>query len=182
MAANRMSGVGWSTALLWCSPSHTESNPAASARSHSRIVSSNSPPACSGLSPSFMSAPLAHLGGIAPARESARTKRRRSSLASGIQRTRNLVKVVDRTTPLGLSVRDDGTVHYQDVQLGRDLGRSVEILAGLTGSERLIVNPPDGLNEARACPPRSAGGARTAERARDRSRPGGCRRSSRSGR
>lgn len=46
-----------------------------------------------------------------------------------------------------LSVRDDRSVHYQPVQLGRDLGQSVEILSGLTGGERLIVNPPDGLKE-----------------------------------
>jgi membrane fusion protein (multidrug efflux system) len=46
-----------------------------------------------------------------------------------------------------VAVRDDRTVHYQDVQLGRDLGQSVEVIAGLTGQERLIVNPPDGLQE-----------------------------------
>jgi hypothetical protein len=46
-----------------------------------------------------------------------------------------------------VAVQDDRTVHYQDVQLGRDLGQSVEVIAGLTGQERLIVNPPDGLQE-----------------------------------
>jgi multidrug efflux pump subunit AcrB len=49
--------------------------------------------------------------------------------------------------PQVLSVGDDRTVHYQNVQLGRDLGQSVEVLAGLTGRERLVVNPPDGLKE-----------------------------------
>ena len=44
-------------------------------------------------------------------------------------------------------VRRDGTVHYLGVQLGRDLGQSVEIEAGLSGSERLVVSPPDGLKE-----------------------------------
>jgi len=44
-------------------------------------------------------------------------------------------------------VRRDGTVHYLGVQLGRDLGQSVEIVAGLSGSERLVVSPPDGLKE-----------------------------------
>jgi multidrug efflux pump subunit AcrA (membrane-fusion protein) len=44
-------------------------------------------------------------------------------------------------------VRDDRTVHYQPIELGRDLGRTVEILSGLTGNERLVVNPPDGLKE-----------------------------------
>ena len=46
-----------------------------------------------------------------------------------------------------VDVRRDGTVHYLGVQLGRDLGQSVEILAGLSGSERLVVSPPDGLKE-----------------------------------
>jgi RND family efflux transporter MFP subunit len=49
--------------------------------------------------------------------------------------------------PQVLSVRDDRTVHYQNVQLGRDLGQSVEVLSGLRGRERLVVNPPDGLKE-----------------------------------
>jgi membrane fusion protein (multidrug efflux system) len=46
-----------------------------------------------------------------------------------------------------LVVRDDRTVHYQNVQLGRDFGPSIEILSGLTGYERFVVNPPDGLKE-----------------------------------
>jgi RND family efflux transporter MFP subunit len=49
--------------------------------------------------------------------------------------------------PQVLSVREDRSVHYQRVQLGRDLGQAVEIVSGLAGSERLIVNPPDGLRE-----------------------------------
>jgi hypothetical protein len=38
-------------------------------------------------------------------------------------------------------------VHYVSVQLGRDLGQSLEIVAGLSGTERLVVSPPDGLKE-----------------------------------
>ena len=49
--------------------------------------------------------------------------------------------------PQVVDVRRDGTVHYLGVQLGRDLGNSIEIVAGLTGSERLVVSPPDGLKE-----------------------------------
>jgi RND family efflux transporter MFP subunit len=49
--------------------------------------------------------------------------------------------------PQVVDVRRDGTVHYLGVQLGRDLGQSVEIVAGLSGSERLVVSPPDGLKE-----------------------------------
>ena len=49
--------------------------------------------------------------------------------------------------PQVVTVRGDGTVHYVSVQLGRDLGQSLEILAGLSGTERLVVSPPDGLKE-----------------------------------
>ena len=49
--------------------------------------------------------------------------------------------------PQVVDVRRDGTVHYLAVQLGRDLGNSIEIVAGLSGSERLVVSPPDGLKE-----------------------------------
>jgi multidrug efflux pump subunit AcrA (membrane-fusion protein) len=55
--------------------------------------------------------------------------------------------------PQIVNVRTDGSVHYVGVELGRDLGQSIEVVAGLTGSERLIVNPPDGLKEgARVSP------------------------------
>ena len=49
--------------------------------------------------------------------------------------------------PQVVSVRADGSVHYVGVQLGRDLGQTIEVVAGLTGKERLVVNPPDGLTE-----------------------------------
>jgi RND family efflux transporter MFP subunit len=49
--------------------------------------------------------------------------------------------------PQVVDVRRDGTVHYLAVQLGRDLGQSVEIVAGLGGRESLVVSPPDGLKE-----------------------------------
>jgi RND family efflux transporter MFP subunit len=46
-----------------------------------------------------------------------------------------------------VDVRRDGTVHYLGVQLGRDFGQTVEVVAGLNGSERLVLSPPDGLKE-----------------------------------
>jgi RND family efflux transporter MFP subunit len=55
--------------------------------------------------------------------------------------------VVRAAGPQVVSVRADGTAHYVSVQLGRDLGQSVEIVSGLTGTERLVVSPPDGLKE-----------------------------------
>src|SRR5881296_852141 len=49
--------------------------------------------------------------------------------------------------PQVIAVHRDGTVHLVGVQLGRDLGQSVEIVSGLTGQERLVVSPPDGLKD-----------------------------------
>jgi RND family efflux transporter MFP subunit len=46
-----------------------------------------------------------------------------------------------------VDVRRDGTVHYLGVQLGRDFGQTVEVVGGLSGSERLVLSPPDGLKE-----------------------------------
>jgi hypothetical protein len=37
-----------------------------------------------------------------------------------------------------VGVNRDGTVRFLGVQLGRDLGQSIEIVSGLTGKERLV--------------------------------------------
>ena len=42
-------------------------------------------------------------------------------------------------------VRPDGTVELRSVQMGRDFGQTVEILGGVTPSDRVIVNPTDSL-------------------------------------
>jgi len=44
-------------------------------------------------------------------------------------------------------VRDDQTVHFQTVEVGHDLGQQVEIVAGLTGTESVILHGGDGLRE-----------------------------------
>jgi RND family efflux transporter MFP subunit len=49
--------------------------------------------------------------------------------------------------PQVVDVRRDSTVRYLGVQLGRDLGQTVEVVAGLNGSERLVLSPPDGLKD-----------------------------------
>ena len=49
--------------------------------------------------------------------------------------------------PQVITVHRDSTVHLVGVQLGRDFGQSVEIVSGLTGQERLVVSPPDGLKD-----------------------------------
>ena len=44
-------------------------------------------------------------------------------------------------------VRPDGTVHLQDVKLGLNLGQTVQVLAGLKRTDRLVDNPSAGLLE-----------------------------------
>jgi RND family efflux transporter MFP subunit len=44
-------------------------------------------------------------------------------------------------------VSSDGAVRVQKVMLGRDSGTEVEVLIGLTGDERLVVNPSDDLRD-----------------------------------
>ena len=55
-----------------------------------------------------------------------------------------------------LIVRPDQTVHYQKVEVGRDLGKEVEILAGLNGNESVITNPTDALREGTHVQPAKA--------------------------
>jgi RND family efflux transporter MFP subunit len=59
-------------------------------------------------------------------------------------------------------VDEGGKVHLQPVRLGRNYGETVEILEGLRGNERLVLNPSDALAEGDAVqvaadtPPRPA--------------------------
>jgi RND family efflux transporter MFP subunit len=41
----------------------------------------------------------------------------------------------------------NGTVHLKPVQVGRNLGPTVEVLQGVSSSDRLVLNPPDSLAE-----------------------------------
>jgi RND family efflux transporter MFP subunit len=50
----------------------------------------------------------------------------------------------------GLSVAvvdQSGTVHLRPVQLGRNLGPTLEVLQGVSTSDRVVLNPPDSLAE-----------------------------------
>lgn len=42
-------------------------------------------------------------------------------------------------------VKADGKVELRSVILGRDFGRTLEILSGITGADQVIINPPDAL-------------------------------------
>jgi multidrug efflux pump subunit AcrA (membrane-fusion protein) len=45
------------------------------------------------------------------------------------------------------SVDKAGKVKLLPVRVGRNFGPSVEVLEGITGSERLVLNPSDSLSE-----------------------------------
>lgn len=49
--------------------------------------------------------------------------------------------------PRVATVSGTGTTHLVKVALGRDFGTEVEIVEGLGGTESVIVNPPDGLQD-----------------------------------
>lgn len=53
--------------------------------------------------------------------------------------------------------RDDGTVQWRTIQIGRDRGTVIELTKGLDGSEQVILSPPIGLRDGqkveRAVPP-----------------------------
>ena len=42
-------------------------------------------------------------------------------------------------------VGGDGKVSLQPIVLGRDYGNSLEVISGINGSERIIVNAPDSI-------------------------------------
>jgi multidrug efflux pump subunit AcrA (membrane-fusion protein) len=53
-------------------------------------------------------------------------------------------------------VRPNNTVHYQKIELGRDYGDRVEVVAGLDSDAKLVVNPTDDIREGvevRVLPP-----------------------------
>jgi len=45
------------------------------------------------------------------------------------------------------SVDANNRVHLKRVQIGRNYGQTVEILDGISGAERLILNPSDSVAE-----------------------------------
>jgi multidrug efflux pump subunit AcrA (membrane-fusion protein) len=51
----------------------------------------------------------------------------------------------------------DGTVKLQPITLGRDYGNSLEVVAGLTGDENVVLNPPDSLESGQRVRIASAG-------------------------
>ena len=63
-----------------------------------------------------------------------------------------------RTEGLVVATLEDGSrVALTPVVVGRDFGNTVEIVSGLTGDERIIVNPPDSINAGDTVRPVAAG-------------------------
>ncbi len=52
---------------------------------------------------------------------------------------------IRREGPRVAVVTPDGKVHYQPVKLGRDFGKTQEVVSGLTGNEALVINPSTDL-------------------------------------
>jgi len=44
-------------------------------------------------------------------------------------------------------VQNNGSVHIQNIQIGRDFGNSVEVLSGLTPDDSVIENPSDSITD-----------------------------------
>ena len=55
-----------------------------------------------------------------------------------------------RSEGLRVAVVKNGTVKLVPITLGRDFGSTVEVVAGLTGTESVVVNPPDSLAEGQS--------------------------------
>jgi len=49
--------------------------------------------------------------------------------------------------PQVIVLDDSKRIAYKKVQLGDDLGKEVEIISGLTGQEKLVINPSDTLRD-----------------------------------
>lgn len=46
-----------------------------------------------------------------------------------------------------ITVRKDGTIHFEKVVVGRDYGSQIEILSGLSSDSQVVTNPTDALRE-----------------------------------
>ena len=54
---------------------------------------------------------------------------------------------IRREGPRVAVVTNDKKVNYRAVKLGRDFGKTVEIVSGLSGDETLVINPTTDLLE-----------------------------------
>jgi RND family efflux transporter MFP subunit len=52
--------------------------------------------------------------------------------------------------PRVAAVDAEGMVHLRAVRIGRNYGQAIEVLDGVTPADRLVLNPPDSLNDGDA--------------------------------
>ena len=50
-------------------------------------------------------------------------------------------------TQVGIVDPDTGTVHLQDIKIGRDFGTKLEVIEGLKEDDSVILNPSDSLTD-----------------------------------
>ncbi|MEO7275366.1 MAG: efflux transporter periplasmic adaptor subunit, partial [Vicinamibacterales bacterium] len=65
--------------------------------------------------------------------------------------------LIFRAEGMQVATVQGGHVVMQKVTLGRDFGTSVEVITGLSGSEQVVVNPPDALLPGQAVQVAAAG-------------------------
>lgn len=53
-------------------------------------------------------------------------------------------------------VTAEGTIDLRTVKLGRDFGRSIEVLSGVTPQDAVVLNPPDAIEQGEAVSAREA--------------------------
>jgi RND family efflux transporter MFP subunit len=58
--------------------------------------------------------------------------------------------LIFRSDGLRVATVKNGAVTLVPITLGRDFGTTVEVVSGLTGAERVVVNPPDSLTDGQA--------------------------------
>jgi RND family efflux transporter MFP subunit len=58
--------------------------------------------------------------------------------------------LIFRAEGMRVGVVNDGVVSLVPVTIGRDFGTAVEVVSGLTGSEAVVVNPPDSLADGQS--------------------------------
>jgi hypothetical protein len=61
--------------------------------------------------------------------------------------TKLQMRVCDHSGSHVVTVAANHTVHFVPVTIGKDMGKEVEILNGMNGSEPLVSSPSDLLNE-----------------------------------
>lgn len=68
------------------------------------------------------------------------------------------VLFVNSKGPQVVVLDKDNRVEFREIKLGRDLGREVEVLAGITAEDILVVSPSDQLRAGEIVEPRGWGG------------------------